>query len=308
MPEVMQVLDAHVSPATDRAPAIREIFGKHLQTLLRLDHAWTTTHLRDILPTEPEHARAYRAAWNGHLESSPTDAGWALLRPQYMRAVETLTPTTDNEWAKMRASRLAFHLGNRFWFGQLDLDDPDGLLRRFYERAPAEATSTIIGSAGRTLKREEPIDPGLRDRLVRLWEHRIDAVRDGSDPTELLDFGLWFVNGEFDDAWSLAQLRDVLVLDPDVGLDLAVLRRLHTLAPAYPQECLRVLERFAGRPDHHGGVVRRNETLIRDIIAAACVVDDAAASAATRLVSAFAADGFDFRKSLDGNTGPSAEN
>jgi hypothetical protein len=36
---------------------------------------------------------------------------------------------------------LANHLGNRYWFGHLSLDDDDQLLQRFYDRSPPEASA-----------------------------------------------------------------------------------------------------------------------------------------------------------------------
>ncbi|MEU7960843.1 hypothetical protein [Micromonospora humida] len=307
MPEVTQVFDAHVIPAADPALAVRAMFGQHLQALLRLDPAWTSRHLRDILPIEPENTRAWRAAWNGHLENRVlTDTAWRLLRPHYLRAVDTLTPTPNNEWEQARANLLAFHLGNRFWFGHLDLDDPDHLLQRFYKQAPAEAASTIVESAGRSFNRDEPTDPKRSERLMRLWEYRVDAVRRGADPHELSAFDDWFINGRFDDAWSLNQLYEVLSLAPDIGLSVHVLRRLRALAHTHPHACLHVLDRVPGRPGHYWKTSRQM-ALIHEIIATTCTADDAAASAASRLVSAFAVDGIDVRSALDGNASSSAE-
>lgn len=296
VPEVMEVLDAHVAAESDPALAVRGMFGQRLQTLLRLNPDWTASHLDSILPAVPEQAGVWRVAWNGHLSNQVvTDAAWALLRPHYRRAVDLLNPATTDEWEQARAQQLALHLGNRFWFGQLDLDDPDRLLQRFYERAPTEATSTIIDTAGRSLHRDEPLEAERRDRLMRLWDYRVAAVRHGSDPAELSSFNVWFASGQFDDAWSLEQLHDALELVPDLDLGVHVLRRLHTLAAAHPHACLQVLQRMVGNRDRYWNV-SRHQPLIHDIIAvAAAAGDDVAAGEARRLVSAFAIDGFDFR-------------
>ncbi|MFI7437797.1 hypothetical protein, partial [Micromonospora haikouensis] len=63
---VMQVLDAHVSPAKDPALAVRAMFGQRLQSLLRLHPDWVSANLDSILPTESEHRTMWRAAWHGH--------------------------------------------------------------------------------------------------------------------------------------------------------------------------------------------------------------------------------------------------
>jgi hypothetical protein len=54
-------------------------------------------------------------------------------------------------------------------------------------------------------------------------------------------------------------------------------------------------------------VSRADGSRASGIIAVAAAVDDAAASAARRLVSVFAVDGFDFRKALDGTSKPVAD-
>ncbi|MFI7434255.1 hypothetical protein, partial [Micromonospora haikouensis] len=88
-----------------------------------------------------------------------TDKAWALLQPHYHHAVDLLNPATTDEWELHRAQQLAMHLGNRYWFGRLSLNDPDSLLRRFYERAPTAAAGTIVEMAGRSFRRDEPLDP-----------------------------------------------------------------------------------------------------------------------------------------------------
>lgn len=299
VPEVMEVLDAHVSPANDPALAVRAMYGQRLQTLLRLNPEWTATHLDSVLPTGAEDRTVWLAAWHGHLSNNVlTDAAWGLLRPHYHHAIDLLDSAATGEWALQRAKQLALHLGSRYWFGQLSLDDPDRLLRRFYERAPAAAAGTIIEVTGRSFRPDEPVDPQLRERLAQLWRYRIDAVRDGGDPAELDGFDAWFVNGPFDEAWSLEQLDDALTIVPDLDLGVHVLRRLCTLAAGHPHACLRVLKHLAGNRGRYWEVAR-HDTLIRDIIGTAAT-EPSAAGEARQLVSAFAVDGFDFRDALHG--------
>lgn len=52
---------------------------------------------------------------------------------------------------------------------------------------------------------------------------------------------------------------------------------------------------------------RRRRALIHEMIATTCTADDAAPSAASRLVSAFAVDGFNFRSAPDSDASSSAE-
>jgi hypothetical protein len=149
-------------------------------------------------------------------------------------------------------------------------DDPDHLLQRFYGWAPTEAAWFIAAAVGRTLQRGEPLEPALRDRLTRLREYCADAVRRGADAHELTEFDSWFASGAFDDEWALDQLRQVLVLTPEMTLEPDVLKRLRTQVIAHPHACLEVLQhrrrRLAvlkrcaplgpDRRDHHCGGVR----------------------------------------------------
>jgi hypothetical protein len=67
----------------------------------------------------------------------------------------------------------------------------------------------------RTLERaRKPLDPEIKERLIKLWAWRIHEVRTASDPRqaaeELGAFGWWFVSGAFDDEWALDQLIEIL--------------------------------------------------------------------------------------------------
>ncbi len=117
--------------------------------------------------------------------------------------------------------------------------------------APAAAAGTIADAAGQSFRLNEPSILNARERLVQLWQYRIDAVRHGGDPAELSGFDAWFANG-IDEAWSLEQLHDTLGLVPDLDLGVHVSRRLHTLTARHPHACLRIVGHSLGTANGTG--------------------------------------------------------
>src|SRR5258708_39417244 len=129
--------------------------------------------------------------------------------------VDRLDRRDQDEAATFRANQLGGHLINRLWHGQIELDSPDGLLRRYYAHASTEIANDLLRAIGVGLHELETADAGLVDRLTALWEFRIAAVRNGADPSELTEFGRWFASGRFDPVCSLRQLLNTLSLADD---------------------------------------------------------------------------------------------
>jgi len=292
---VLTLLDKHVELAADPALAVRAIYGDLLHVLARLDSRWVQQRLSQILPSDPEQRAASTVAWDAHLHRQATDAAWPLLRPYYLRNIERLDRTATTDLAVERARLLANHLGNRYWFGHLSLDDDDQLLQHFYDRCPPEASAIIIEAAGNTLLKSA-IDDTRRNQLMRLWHYRVDAARQGADPHELAHFDTWFISGSLPDGWALEQLRVALELVDTMSLDAPVLRRVTDLAPNHPHACLNVLAQWSTNYVDDFRFDRDGQ--LEQIISIAGAVDDAAAALAHIVVDRLALRGMDLRQAL----------
>jgi hypothetical protein len=171
-------------------------------------------------------------------------------------------------------------------------------LRRFYQKAPTSVRADLIGFIGRSLQEAEDIEPALAGRLIELWDARLQAVRDGSDPEELREFGEWFGAAKLGEEWELRQLLTALSAAGSIEPEHAMLSRLAALSSAHPTRCLAILEEWVRtRPNFFW--LQQEETSVRTILKAGLDSGDpAAAETVTAVVSLCIAEGFDLRDVL----------
>jgi hypothetical protein len=248
--DVLSLVGQHCG-TTDDSTVVQETLGRALPTMHYLDAGWTQERLADILPTEAGRDKAWTAAWRGYIANQPPHNDlWDILLPHYDRAVAELSSLED-EWAIFRASQLAAHLGHRYWFGRIGLDDADELLRRFYRQAPPRAAMVIVENIGRTLAAAAPLDPDRRERLMKLWEYRLSSADPPAALDELGSFDAWYLSDAFDQPWALAQLRAVMSKDKNVHPSSRVLRKMVDNAEQHAAACLDIFEQWLDNdPDY----------------------------------------------------------
>jgi len=211
MPEVGEVLEAHLDPAHDSSLAIRAVYGQWFPWLVLLDEQWAREHATQIFPLNEEEESYFDAAWNTYVVfNRPYDNVLDLFREQYGHAVKRVGHLKgDTRWPADPDKRLAEHLMVFHWRGKLSLDDP--LLATFWEKAPDTLRGHALEFVGRALKQtEEEIPEEIIERLKNLWESRLEQARRSPSPSEfakeLAAFGWWFVSAKFDVDWALDQL------------------------------------------------------------------------------------------------------
>ncbi|MBM2623394.1 hypothetical protein JIG36_48660 [Actinoplanes sp. LDG1-06] len=239
--DVLSLVEQHCGTGDDSA-AVQGTLGRALPLMYHLDAGWTREHLPDILPLSTGRETAWTATWRGYIDNQPPpDDLWEMLLPHYDRAVTELSPAGD-EWAIYRASRLALHLGHRYWFGHIGLDDADQLLRRFYRQAPPRAAAVIVESVGRVLATAVPLKPERRERLITLWEFRLASADPAAAPDELGNIDAWYLSDAFDPAWALAQLHAAMSRDTTFHPSARVLTKMTEHAAQHPAVCLDIFE------------------------------------------------------------------
>jgi hypothetical protein len=248
MPEVTEVLEAHLDPARDPALAIRAVYGEWLPWLILVDRSWTTGNLGRIFPDDRGQKDLRDAAWDAYIVfCQPYDDAFEVMKGQYARAVERIAVVTpDRRHHGDPDEHLAEHLLVFYWRGNLDLDEQEGLFRRFYEKASDTLRAHALEFIGRSLRNTEgAVDVALLERLRSLWLMRLHAARRTKDPqaysAELAAFGWWFVSSKFDESWAISQLLEALHLTRKIDADWLVLERLATLAETMPGETVRCL-------------------------------------------------------------------
>jgi hypothetical protein len=278
MPEVREVLEAHLDPARDPSLAIRAVYGQWFPQLAVLDREWARSHARAIFPLDRESKAFFEAAWNAFVvHCGDYDNLLEILRPQYEQALKQVGSRRDLTDSQLNPDkRLAEHLMDFYWRGKLPPEDP--LLVSFWEKAPDSMRSHALEFAGRVLTRTKgDIPEEVLERLRRLWEVRLAAAKKAQQPSdfekEMTAFGWWFVSGKFDVDWSLEQLLHSLRLSRRVEPTHMVLEYLAVTAKLDPRKSIECLRAIADK-DWGSRELRASRDHVRSILQTALEAQD----------------------------------
>lgn len=305
MPEIREILEHHLDPNFDPSLAIRAVYGQCFPWLVILDKRWAEQNIIKIFPIGENLRSLHDAAWVTYIDyCNPYDNVLDLLREEYSHAIDRIGTFSEYRELPIKYDKLLVeHFMTYYWRGELDIDDPGGLLVRFYMKAPEELRGQAIEFIGRSLyNTKEIVEPEVLNRLKRLWEKRVNVIRTTTPSiinTELVGFGWWFASAKFDDNWAISQLKDVFELMGDINPDHLVVERLAELSKVMPLiavECLALIV----ENDKERVRIRRFIKHMRIIIAAALQsTDDTASKVAADLVDRLIASGYlDFRDLL----------
>lgn len=288
MPEVREVLEAHLDPASDPSLAIRAVYGQWFPWLVLLDCAWATAKVPCIFPAERTDLRD--AAWETYIVfCRPYDNVFEVLEAEYSRTIERLGDTvrTTRRHLGDPDEQLAEHLIVFFGRGKLPLRAPRGPLDRFFEKAPGPVRGRAIEFVGRSLRDHEgEIPSAVLERFSALWEQRIEQARPapGDFADELANFGWWFVSQRFDEAWAIQRLEEALRLAKKAEPDDMIAERLAETAARRPREAVGCLAALV-EADREGWGILGWEKHARVILATAMGSGDGVArETATALI------------------------
>jgi hypothetical protein len=182
----------------------------------------------------------------------PYDEVFALLEEEYRQAIDRIRTSTESKTHLGDPDlRLTQHLITEYWRGNLNADDQDGLLARFYAKADLRLKKSIIEFIGTSLHNtSSAVAPKAVERLKKLRTERLNIVRAAGaaapQTEEVRDFGWWFASKKFPDQWSIEQLFELLTITGRVEPDFLVvvferLAELSALMPARAVECLAMI-------------------------------------------------------------------
>lgn len=240
--EVQEVLDHHLDLVHDPSLAIRSIYGLWFPWLALLDQQWILQNIPRIFPPGESFRDWRNAAWEAYVIYCPPSVNALhLLLAEYQRAIWRVgeSSTHVRPYPYDPDEHLAEHLMTFYWWGRLDVDEPEGLLVQFFMQAPEGLRRYSFEYIGRSLSTtEETISLAVLARLQRLWEWFIEhvsksAVHETPIP-EVAAFGWWFSSGQFDDSWAIMQLERVLRLYEKIDMPDKVVERLAQLSTKMP--------------------------------------------------------------------------
>jgi len=217
-----------------------------------LDPKWTAANVAAIFRSDPSLDHLRQAAWTTYLIFCRAyDNVLELLWDEYGRAVDAVRDQTRGAGHIDNPDKhLAQHLMVFYWRGRMGIDTSDGLVARFFERAPSLLRESALSFIGRSLSgTPDALPQAISQRLIELWTWRYESIRrdSASSSSEMAAFGWWFASGKLGDAWCLARLTEVLAVTSEIEADHQVVERLATLVHTYPGECIECLRLLTAR-------------------------------------------------------------
>ncbi len=263
---------------------------------------WVRERVATILPSDPALSSYLDAAWDTYIAfCKPYDNVIDVLHEQYAAAIDRVGVERQGKLIADPNRQLAEHLMTFYWRGKLNLNDPDGLLTKFWSKSPVPIRGHALEFIGRSLEHtEESVPPHILDRLRVLWEKRLgvakasgilDAYRD-----EMAAFGYWFISEKFPDGWSMIQLLESLKLSQKTKQEHSVIGKVAKMVQSMPGESVQCIELIA-KGDREGWKVHQSRDEIRSILTVA--LRTAAAPSAENLIHYLGTRGYiDFRDLL----------
>jgi hypothetical protein len=306
MPEVREVLEAHLDVGREPTRTIRSVYGDHLTLLAWLDWNWLEPNLGCILPLADAEYAFFKAAWSSFVVFNlPNTMLRRALPACYSKAIHHLgKDVIPRHSVRSPEDALAEHLMVYYWLGALEFGDPDKLLDDFYALASDNVRGHAIWFVGTSVHgwNDEP-PPEVFVRLQNLFSRRLEAARNAVSPdafrSELTNFGHWFTSEKFDEHWSIETLLASLRLSKKTSPEMDVVKRLSDICPRYLAECVSCL-RLILEGDREGWILVGVEEDARGILRQALDSNHPEASlSARRLIEELIAKGqFGFRTLL----------
>jgi hypothetical protein len=290
MPEVRKTLDYHLNPKHDPSLAIRAVYGQWLPWLIMLDQNWVQQNLAKVFPMDESLRELCNVAWEAYITfNGAYNNIFEVLRKEYRNAIERIGERTNRKTHHTHTpdQHLAQQLMLLYARGKLSLDEPEGLLARFYSKAPDGLRGHAPWHVGYSFhESKDEIPDEVVNRFKALWYERSQAalVNPASHVKEMSAFGYLFYSEKFDDAWAIAELRNALAISKRAEPDYFVVQRLAVLAASYPRLAIECLS-FLVEGDKEGWRIDSWGMYMRTIIAAALQSgDDLAKQTAIELI------------------------
>lgn len=272
MPEVQEVLDIHLNLVKESTLTIRSIYGQRLPDLVFIDSSWAAKNVKNIFPQEEELLKFRYTAWETYIVfCRPFDDVFNFLNEEYRFAVERIGTLPIGKWHMANPDEcLAEHLMTFYIRGKFSLEDSEGLVTRFYEKASNQLRAHAMKFIGEILCSSHHIpDQKIIERLQMLWLCRLRSIKESTNPElygeELKSFGWWLISGKFDKLWALSQLKEALRITGKIDPDHLVIEHLATHASAEPAAAIDCLSLIVGG-DEERWVVSDNDEHVRTII------------------------------------------
>ena len=267
MPEVATLLETTL--AHEFSASVMTVLGRDFSALYWVDSAWLKEHIARIFDLESD-AKTALASWQAFLLTQPSSLVLLeLLRAQYEFSVKHYPLFGAYHRGNNPDVQLGWHIISFYsWWGQITLEDPDGLLSLYMERVDPGTLAQVFDYVGIHIGREDTeLSPDAEARLVALWNQRLRNAENkpGERNAELGAFASWFTSGKFNEEWVLNQFAATLKLQSNVSAYQSrdVMEVFEALLPRYPLQVLQCLGLMLKKSSDYWAVSRWEPYIMR---------------------------------------------
>lgn len=288
IPEVMEVLDAHLDPKNDPSQTIRSVYGQFYPWLNLLDSNWANEAKRKIF--SDDELGLGDTAWDAYITfCQPYDETFKIIPDIYKKYAKKLSGIEDSDNRERTLENLAAHLITFYWRSKIELNDE--ILQVFYGYAPLKLRKYAIEFIGRSLRNTpDGLDENIEKRLKELYELRQEESEKSNEHGELEGFCWWIDAGVIDKEWVLIKFHELLqVQDKLEDLDFAA-RKLGSYLDIDPEKVLECMDMMLDKLNTHGNYFSWDDAA-QEILREALLNDDVKEQA-IELVHKFGSKGF----------------
>lgn len=270
IPEVDELLRAHLDVSRDPSLAVRAVFGEWFPQLVRLDETWATELMSQVFPLDSDAEKYFDAAWNAYLAMNRGyDSVLKVLMPIYEIATKRIGATSSEGGAsEVSDARLGQHLVTFCVRGKLGHED-GGILAVYWSKASAELKKTVIGDLGTGLGSSPELNEEIRSASHELWEW-LNQETPHEQRDSLGAFGEWFRSDAVGAAWLLTKAIELISERIALVHPYLIFERLEEFAPSHVEqtaELLRLLVTQSSDPWNILGSERRIHKILETIMA-----------------------------------------
>jgi hypothetical protein len=181
--EVKEVLTRKVNPAIESSLAVHSVFGRELNLLYWLDKSWTQSQIQKIFPldVDPTATDFFVAAWDSYVIATHQIylELFALLKPQYERAIENVSRGYVTKTHLNPVQRLADHLLVEYLNSDYDILSPAGqesLIAQFFNKVRPDARAQAAWAVAQQCNRNSDRRDTFWPRSRALWNWRANMA------------------------------------------------------------------------------------------------------------------------------------
>jgi len=249
MPEFQTMLEWQLSP-DNRSFEAFAVIGSHIGLIYWIDKRWLSTNGKDLFclaKIEDQPPLVYGwAAWNAFLVwVAPHIEYYGLFKEQFSYAVDqSARVQLIRSSHEQPMYRLGEHLMILYGRGDLDLDDDEGLLRRFLAHSRPDIRRHAIEFIGQSVGGGEAVPQGVVSRFRSLWDIYWQEVgkQDAKEKPGCWLFGAWFSSRQFPKDWALEQLEEYINVTGARDPDDSIVEEIARVAETNPHRAVGILD------------------------------------------------------------------